>query len=192
MSSPLLRRRGFNCLASCQIGKYDTTSHANIQSFHSSRTPWQGAAADAAEAPIILQDPSLMKAAFRERLNKERAKALLGGGQDRIDKQHSRGSLTARERMELLFDNGSFQELDQLKSHRCVEFGMNAESKHFPGDGVVTGYVNHIISAVWLSNCGSLCPFLYVLSHKILLIIRHGMINGRVVYAFSQGKSSIY
>jgi hypothetical protein len=83
-------------------------------------------------------DPSTVKARFRERLEEERAKALLGGGQGRIDRQHSRGSLTARERIELLFDDGSFMELDQLKAHRCTEFGM--DEKEFPGDGIVTGH----------------------------------------------------
>lgn len=104
-------------------------------------------------AAQLNEDPSLMKAAFRERLEEETQKALKGGGRARIDKQHAKGSLTARERIEILFDEGSFHELDQLKSHRCVEFGMNAESKQFPGDGIVTG---------------------------------HGLINGRLVYAFSQ------
>ena len=62
----------------------------------------------------------------------------MGGGQARIDKQHAKGSLTARERMELFFDSGSFTEIDQLKAHRCSEFGM--DKKHFPGDGIVTGH----------------------------------------------------
>lgn len=83
-------------------------------------------------------DPSLVKAAFRERLEQERQAALMGGGQARIDKQHAKGSLTARERMELFFDSGSFTEIDQLKAHRCSEFGM--DKKHFPGDGIVTGH----------------------------------------------------
>ena len=83
-------------------------------------------------------DPSIVKAAFREKLAKEREKALLGGGQARIDRQHARGSLTARERIELLFDDNSFVELDQLKAHRCTEFGM--ATKDFPGDGIVTGH----------------------------------------------------
>jgi propionyl-CoA carboxylase beta chain len=80
----------------------------------------------------------LVKAAFREKLHRETEAALQGGGQKRIDKQHTRGSLTARERLELLFDDGTFIELDALKAHRSHEFGM--ESKHHPGDGVVTGH----------------------------------------------------
>lgn len=71
-------------------------------------------------------------------LNEKRAKASLGGGTDRIQKQHEKGKLTARERITLLLDRGSFEELDMLKEHRCHDFGM--EKQQFPGDGVVTGY----------------------------------------------------
>jgi len=67
-----------------------------------------------------------------------RAKARLGGGQERIDKLHAKGLKTARERIDLLLDPGSFEEFDMFKLHRCRDFGM--ESKQFPGDGVVTGY----------------------------------------------------
>jgi propionyl-CoA carboxylase beta chain len=61
-----------------------------------------------------------------------------GGGEERRSRQHAEGKLTARERMELLFDEGSFEELDKLVEHRCLDFGM-AEQK-VPGDGVVSGY----------------------------------------------------
>jgi propionyl-CoA carboxylase beta chain len=61
-----------------------------------------------------------------------------GGGPERRQRQHAEGKLTARERVELLLDEGSFQELDQLVEHRCLDFGM-AEQK-VPGDGVVSGY----------------------------------------------------
>lgn len=111
--------------------------------FHPSPTLFQSEAVE--------HEPSLIKAAFREQLAQEREKALLGGGERRIDKLHARGSLTARERIELLFDDGTFQELDQLKAHRCTEFGM--DDVNMPGDGIVTG---------------------------------HGLINGKIVYAFSQ------
>jgi len=74
---------------------------------------------------------------FAERLASLRASALVGGGVDRIAKQHEGGKLTARERIELLLDPQSFVEYDMLKEHRCTEFGM--ERKKFPGDGVVTG-----------------------------------------------------
>ncbi|MBW7862247.1 MAG: acyl-CoA carboxylase subunit beta [Rhodocyclaceae bacterium] len=71
-------------------------------------------------------------------LEEKREKARLGGGQKRIEGQHAKGKLTARERIELLLDDGSFEEWDMFKEHRCTEFGMGAET--IPGDGVVTGY----------------------------------------------------
>ncbi len=67
-----------------------------------------------------------------------RAKARLGGGKERIDKHHSQGKMTARERIDLLLDEGSFEEFDMFKTHRCRHFGMG--EKEFLGDGVVTGY----------------------------------------------------
>ncbi len=67
-----------------------------------------------------------------------RAKAKLGGGQARIDDQHSRGKLTARERIEALVDSGTFQELGRLATHNFSDFGM--AEKRYPGDGVVTGF----------------------------------------------------
>ena len=71
-------------------------------------------------------------------LEKRRAEAGLGGGQRRIDSQHAKGKLTARERIEVLLDEGTFEEYDMFVSHRCVDFGM--EKEHHPGDGVVTGW----------------------------------------------------
>jgi propionyl-CoA carboxylase beta chain len=71
-------------------------------------------------------------------LEEKRAAACLGGGQKRIDSQHAKGKLTARERIELLLDTGSFEEWDMFKEHRCTDFGMAEQS--VPGDGVVTGY----------------------------------------------------
>ena len=76
--------------------------------------------------------------AIRKELEKRRAEASLGGGQERIDKQHKDGKLTARERIDLLLDPGTFVELDRFVTHRCHDFGM--ENKKFWGDGVVTGY----------------------------------------------------
>ena len=70
-------------------------------------------------------------------LVERRASARLGGGQERIDAQHRKGKLTARERLELLLDAGSFEEFDMFVQHRCTNFGMDAQ--HFDGDGVVTG-----------------------------------------------------
>ncbi|WP_287965232.1 acyl-CoA carboxylase subunit beta [Diaphorobacter sp.] len=86
-----------------------------------------------------------------DQLEKKRALARLGGGQKRIDAQHAKGKLTARERIELLLDDGTFEEWDMFVEHRCTDFGM--EGNKIPGDGVVTGY---------------------------------GMINGRLVFVFSQ------
>src|SRR5512134_2854213 len=71
-------------------------------------------------------------------LDEKRAAARLGGGEKRIDAQHARGKLTARERIDMLLDNNSFEEWDMFVEHRCSDFGM-ADNK-IPGDGVVTGY----------------------------------------------------
>lgn len=71
-------------------------------------------------------------------LDEKRAAARLGGGQRRIDSQHKKGKLTARERIDLFLDEGSFEEWDMFVEHRCTDFGM--EKDHTPGDGVVTGY----------------------------------------------------
>ncbi len=88
---------------------------------------------------------------INERLEQMRAAARLGGGDKRIAAQHAKGKLTARERLELLLDEGSFEEWDMFVEHRCTDFGM--QDQKVPGDGVVTGY---------------------------------GMINGRLVFVFSQ------
>ncbi len=73
-----------------------------------------------------------------ERLRAMREQSLLGGGQERIDRQHERGKLTARERLELLLDPGSFVELDAFVLHRAEEFGL--DEQRILGDGVVTGH----------------------------------------------------
>ncbi len=86
-----------------------------------------------------------------QQLEAKRARARLGGGQPRIDAQHAKGKLTARERIDLLLDAGTFEEWDMFVEHRSHDFGM--ASNRPPGDGVVTGY---------------------------------GMINGRLVFVFSQ------
>ncbi|XP_056597603.1 propionyl-CoA carboxylase beta chain, mitochondrial [Triplophysa dalaica] len=75
----------------------------------------------------------------QERIEKKRNAALAGGGQKRIDAQHKRGKLTARERVELLLDPDSFVEYDMFVEHRCSDFGMEADHNKFPGDSVVTG-----------------------------------------------------
>lgn len=71
-------------------------------------------------------------------LRERKDQAKLGGGQDRIDKQHAKGKYTARERIEKLLDPSTFIELDAFVVHRCTDFSM--DSKKIPGDGVVTGY----------------------------------------------------
>src|SRR5450432_2882882 len=73
-----------------------------------------------------------------ERLDRRRARARLGGGEARIKAQHAKGKLTARERIELLLDHGSFEEFDMFVEHRGTDFGM--EKTKIPGDGVVTGW----------------------------------------------------
>ena len=73
-----------------------------------------------------------------QELERRNAQALLGGGQDRIDKQHAKGKMTARERIDYLLDDDTFEEFDRFVVHRCTDFGM--DKKKIPGDGVVTGY----------------------------------------------------
>ena len=87
----------------------------------------------------------------RQVLEDYERRAELGGGEARRQRQHAAGKLTARERMELFFDPGSFREIDKLVTHRCRDFGMDREL--VPGDGVVSG---------------------------------HGLVDGRLVYAFAQ------
>ncbi|MDU5914907.1 MAG: carboxyl transferase domain-containing protein [Negativicoccus succinicivorans] len=73
-----------------------------------------------------------------ELLHKNLEHVRMGGGQSRIDKQHAKGKMTARERLQILFDEGSFVEIGALVKHRCVNFGQ--DKKDLPGEGVVTGY----------------------------------------------------
>ncbi len=87
----------------------------------------------------------------RQVLEEYERRAELGGGEARRQRQHAAGKLTARERIELFFDPGSFREIDKLITHRCRDFGMDGEL--IPGDGVVAG---------------------------------HGLVDGRLVYAFAQ------
>ena len=69
-------------------------------------------------------------------LIERRAVARIGGGEKAIAKQHEKGKYTARERLAMLLDEGSFEEMDMFVEHRCTNFGM--EKKHYPGDGVVS------------------------------------------------------
>ena len=80
------------------------------------------------------------KAEKYELLDRKNQEALLGGGEDRIKSQHKKGKLTARERLHMLIDEGTFQEIGKFVTHRCKDFGL--ENQHFLGDGVVTGFGN--------------------------------------------------
>jgi len=73
-----------------------------------------------------------------KKLDSKRRRAVEGGGQSRQDSQHKKGKLTSRERIEILLDEGTFEEWDMFVEHRCAEFEM--EKQKVPGDGVVTGY----------------------------------------------------
>jgi propionyl-CoA carboxylase beta chain len=75
---------------------------------------------------------------IQDNLERRRASARAGGGERRIEAQHKRGKLTARERLDLLMDKGSFEEFDMFVEHRAVDFGM--DKSRIPGDGVVTGW----------------------------------------------------
>ncbi|TVR84081.1 MAG: acyl-CoA carboxylase subunit beta [Saprospirales bacterium] len=115
----------------------------------------------------------------KERLEKMRAEALLGGGANRIEKQHAKGKLTARERIELLLDKGSFQEIGMFVMHRSTDFGM--ENQRVPGDGVVTGYgtvngrLTYVFSQDFTVFGGSLSE---THAEKICKIMDMAMANG--------------
>ncbi|MEM7291611.1 MAG: acyl-CoA carboxylase subunit beta [Pseudomonadota bacterium] len=115
-------------------------------------------------------------------LETRREQARLGGGQRRIDAQHAKGKLTARERIELLLDEDSFEEYDMFVAHRCTEFGM--EETKMPGDGVVTGWgtVNgrmvYVYSQDFTVFGGSLSE---THAKKIIKIMEMAMKNGAPV-----------
>ncbi len=90
-----------------------------------------GGSAEGPTGEVVRPDPI-------EELERRTEAALLGEGQDRIDRHHAAGKLTARERLALLMDEGTFTELDRFVTHRCSDFGM--AERRIPGDGVVTGY----------------------------------------------------
>ncbi len=108
-----------------------------------------------------------------------REKAKLGGGQKRIDSQHAKGKYTARERIQMLLDEGSFEEFDMFVTHRCYDFGMDKE--HFFGDGVVTGYgtidgrLVYIFAQDFTVTAGSLSK---TMSEKICKVMDMAMHNG--------------
>eukprot|EP00741_Cyanophora_paradoxa_P005507 tig00000889_g5339.t1 len=107
----------------------------------SAATKPNAAAIAAALNPAVSQSvplPPPIPTAIGKRIAALKEKARLGGGLKRIEKQHEKGKLTARERIEVLLDPGSFREFDQLVEHRCIDFGM--EKDKIAGDGVVTGH----------------------------------------------------
>ena len=75
----------------------------------------------------------------KQRIDLKKSQALVGGGQRRIDSQHKRGKLTARERIDVLLDPNSFVESDMYVEQRCTDFGMDKPENKFTGDSVVTG-----------------------------------------------------
>jgi len=104
-------------------------------------------------------------------LREMRSRAVLGGGQKRIEQQHGRGKLTARERLALLVDEGSFQEFGALATHNVSEFGL--DQQRFPGDGIVSGFgkINGRRVAVFAKDVTVLGgSFSEVQSHKICRI----------------------
>ncbi|WP_301102903.1 acyl-CoA carboxylase subunit beta [Propionivibrio sp.] len=117
-----------------------------------------------------------------DHLLERRAAARLGGGQERINKQHAMGRLTARERIDLLLDADSFEEFDMFKTHRCHNFGM--EKVIFPGDGVVTGHgtiagrIVYVYAQDFTVLGGSLSE---TLAEKICKIMDLAMKNGAPV-----------
>jgi propionyl-CoA carboxylase beta chain len=114
-----------------------------------------------------------------ELLRQKNQEALLGGGQDRIDGQHKKGKLTARERIHLLLDEGSFEEIGKFVMHRSRDFGL--DKQHFLGDGVVTGYgtVNGRLTYVFAQDFtvlgGSLAE---AHAEKIVRLMELAMKNG--------------
>ena len=117
-----------------------------------------------------------------DELEHRREQARMGGGQKRIDAQHAKGKLTARERIELLLDEGSFEEYDMFVTHRCTDFGM-ADTK-MAGDGVVTGWgtingrITYVFSQDFTVFGGSLSE---THARKICKIMDMAMKNGAPV-----------
>ena len=111
-------------------------------------------------------------------LIERRAVARIGGGEKAIAKQHEKGKYTARERLAMLLDEGSFEEMDMFVEHRCTNFGM--EKKHYPGDGVVSRKVSTLWQVMQKSsNATSLLQVLFrrfpvssVLVPVVLFILR--------------------
>jgi propionyl-CoA carboxylase beta chain len=123
-----------------------------------------------------------------EQLSKLREEAKLGGGEDKIKKEHDKGRLTARERIDRLLDSGSFVEIDEFVVHRCTDFGM--DKKKVLGDGVVTGYGTidgrkvFIFSQDFTVFGGSLSE---MYGEKIVKIMEMAMATGAPVVGLNSG-----
>ncbi len=117
-----------------------------------------------------------------KQLLEKREQAKLGGGQKRIDAQHKKGKLTARERIELLLDDGSFEEFDMFVTHRCTDFGIDNEK--YLTDGVITGYgtidgrLVYVFSQDFTIFGGSLSE---MFARKICKVMDHAMKVGAPV-----------
>lgn len=117
-----------------------------------------------------------------QELISKREEARLGGGTKAIEKQHAKGKYTARERIKMLLDEGSFEELDMFVTHRCTNFGM--DKKHYLGDGVVTGYgtiegrLVYVFAQDFTVSAGSLSE---TLALKICKVMDMAMKNGAPV-----------
>ena len=116
-------------------------------------------------------------------LIERRATARMGGGDKAIAKQHEKGKYTARERIAMLLDEGSFEEMDMFVEHRCTNFGM--EKKHYPGDGVVTGCgtiegrLVYIFAQDFTVSAGSLSE---TMSLKICKVMDQAHFHGLIHY----------
>lgn len=123
-----------------------------------------------------------------EQLRALKQQAQLGGGQARIEAQHKRGKLTARERLEVLLDEGTFEELDALVMHRATDFGL--ADQRFPGDSVVTGYgridgrLVYVFSQDFTVIGGSLSE---VAGEKICKVMDLALQNGAPVIGLNDG-----
>ena len=94
-----------------------------------------------------------------EELDRKNQEALLGGGEKRIEQQHAKGKLTARERVQLLLDENSFEEMGKFVMHRSKDFGLDKE--YYLGDGVVTGYGTNTFHLLIAERAGNKATILY-------------------------------
>ena len=128
-----------------------------------------------------------------KQLLEKREKARLGGGEKAIEKQHARGKYTARERIDMLLDEGSFEEYDMFKLHHCTNFGM--EKKQYLGDGVVVGSgtmngrLVYVFAQDFTVNGGSLSK---TMSEKICKVMDMAMTMGAPVIGINDSGGAVY